>query len=791
MEHEYYEFETIMNTELNKKIDRKNSGDFINKISETIDYLINKLKNEGFIENDINVSDILESINLKKIYYSVLIESVRNSIIHIPKNKDYSLDIKDNQIIFSYFHKKINKKIILYICLIILEGNIQKFHIIEKIYSELNAISSSKDIDFIDHTSYQLIESFTMSSSFKIDVIYIQSSASHKSLKLLTLPKKLMENLVSSTHMPEILPSNFKFDNPIDMMILSKQMKNGIASVKLSSKAKKALNISQNKKYRVNSDCLTIFREIDQLSYDEVKDLDINPFIPIKVFDHILSELDKLKLNFSDDDSVIVKKYLYDMKKNKKFSEKLNEIISIDTGVPLINVQSCREYYNLKNEYKKYVKLRKVHNTIVKFAETFDGFPLYFTESFDYRLRMYIYSYMFSRTSGIYKYLITDYDSIKLTFDGCKNMMRAFYKEYLNKKKKLILINNYEDLKKWNNIDIKELIKSKSSIYHTLLNITLKKLEKNNYETSFSIEIDQRTSSVVLMSVALMYEKLAEISNLSSKTDNDAPSIVMKNAGVWFKNKITEESNKILSESRSLQKSLLMCYCYNSTTYGRIKGLEEFIENKDDCKIIAKYYPEFIDSTLDGLSMKKDKLNNIIKYYLKNSQSSIVIDTIDGCMLNWIIFKTIQGSKKKKFKSVITGEHFSYDVKKTDHSYVCVNEMLRSFLASYIHSMDGALMRLIIIDVYDSIEYVISHLHDSVQIHPNYYDDVIKSIINVYTTNDLEESIFNNLFDRLRNNWIIDQRIEYDKLVEEFMSMRSEFKITKEKFNVEAMFRME
>ena len=112
----------------------------------------------------------------------------------------------------------------------------------------------------------------------------------------------------------------------------------------------------------------------------------------------------------------------------------------------------------------------------------------------------------------------------------------------------------------------------------------------------------------------------------------------MKNAGVWFKNKITEESNKILSESRSLQKSLLMCYCYNSTTYGRIKGLEEFIENKDDCKIIAKYYPEFIDSTLDGLSMKKDKLNNIIKYYLKNSQSSIVIDTIDGCMLNWIIF---------------------------------------------------------------------------------------------------------------------------------------------------------
>ena len=130
-------------------------------------------------------------------------------------------------------------------------------------------------------------------------------------------------------------------------------------------------------------------------------------------------------------------------------------------------------------------------------------------------------------------------------------------------------------------------------------------------------------------------------------------------------------------------------------------------------------------------------------------------------------------------------------MKKTDHSYVCVNEMLRSFLASYIHSMDGALMRLIIIDVYDSIEYVISHLHDSVQIHPNYYDDVIKSIINVYTTNDLEESIFNNLFDRLRNNWIIDQRIEYDKLVEEFMSMRSEFKITKEKFNVEAMFRME
>ena len=108
---------------------------------------------------------------------------------------------------------------------------------------------------------------------------------------------------------------------------------------------------------------------------------------------------------------------------------------------------------------------------------------------------------------------------------------------------------------------------------------------------------------------------------------------------------------------------------------------------------------------------------------------------------------------------------------------------------SIIHSMDGAIMRLIITSVYRKEKYIINHLHDSIQFHPNHYQSVLKSIVQVYTENDLgiylEKSLLKNLF----NNLIEEKKPAFDELLQDFKKNGfEEIVVTPENFNVEGMF---
>lgn len=61
---------------------------------------------------------------------------------------------------------------------------------------------------------------------------------------------------------------------------------------------------------------------------------------------------------------------------------------------------------------------RLIFSSMISMAEIYIGFPIYFLNKVDYRLRIYPWSYLFSRTTGVYKHLLKDYKMEKLDNSG-------------------------------------------------------------------------------------------------------------------------------------------------------------------------------------------------------------------------------------------------------------------------------------------------------------------------------------------------------------------------------------
>lgn len=792
-------FIELYNTSISQVSPRKDSGELGNQIRLVIGFIIKYAFDNGFIENKINIDDVLKQLKPEFMFYIILSTSV-SCIKHI--DIDDVSDININEIERNLFTHKLINNLIIHIIIKVIEDKSRMVGIVSTLLQNIPAIiygSSNNNLNqCYFKCCHQLIILFIEALSLetrKID--YKNEKNQPRSLVLIKLTDKILENNISPTYIPQIIEPENDYETIEDHINLYKRIKNGISTVNLSSKTKEALQVSMRKKFVINKNCIELFKFLDNLDYEIIKDIDCLPFTPMKHLIFLENKILELKNNIGEKVLSDIKNFYIERRKMNEYTHDIDEIISKELGISVEISQKARELYNLKKNYKSRIKLRILHNTIMKFAEIFEGFPIYFINSIDYRLRMYPWNYMFNRTSGIYKYLMMESKS-KIKRKEINLMIENFFKNNLEYTKKFNEIKNDMDdnqiIKWFKEMNVKPDFNSDSFFYYYLLGKEIEDLIDNNFKTGFLLEIDQKASSSVLLSIILGDNILAQQTNLISKSEiKDANSYIMKKSVEWFKGKISEESYKIVCEERKLHKYLFMCSIYNQTMYGRMKRVKEYIKNGSDMITISTQYPEFINSVFPSISDKKSKFNKIVSYFLVNSEKPIEIETLDGSVITWHIFdKPLKINNKIKVKNPVTKLYEGLHLNLLDPRGTNKKKTIAGMLPSLIHSVDGSIMRLLILNVYEKDGYIINHLHDSVQFHPSKYDQILESITEVYTSKKFEDLLMKRFLEKLRKNLLEEKVDEFDKLVKDLYDEKFiKININKEDFNVKAMFPFE
>lgn len=773
---------------LKKKKLRSNSAGIESRIRQCIQLIITDLIEKGYIDY-FDKEKVIEKLNYSRFFHMCI--SIIFSCVEYTSSKEenfeYKGDLNENDVIYVKFLYRLQTGLYLHIISIIVEGHNQMSEILKEAYDDHRTTTLQTKLFYELSNQIGEILMFSLGIHNEIrEIPTIDEKGRFKSTNIVRLPENIFKEFIPAAHLPQIVEPNVTYKSVNDYLLYQKRVKNGISSMNLSEKTVEALKISQKKKFRINEEAIKLFDYLDNCPYEQIKYIKSLPFVPLSVFPHLESEIKKLRPLVDNEKKI---KYIKLLKENKDYNKKKKEkekkyIKFEEHNMSTEEIENIQKLHKLETEYKRKVNLRYMHNTILRFAKIFEGFPIYFINTLDYRGRMYPWNFMFNRSSGIYKYLLIEFSKQRIKVDILDMMKKVFCKSVGIKE---FFLNKQE-------IIIKH---KKKFFYYILLGTEIERLikQKNVLSTNFMMEIDQKSSSSVLLSLILGDRELAKDSNIFEKSSIDPPTKLMIKSKEYFKNLIKEGNLKILSTTRDIHKFLMMCLNYNQTFYGRKKKVLEYIKDYDDAETIAKIYEEYVDSVYSNLSKKKEIFNNIVRYYLNNSggyKKPIIIDTIDASRVEWNIFpkkKKNKSNTKKKFKSPLTDEFKSYHFEEFETTETQKQKILTGILPSFIHSIDGAIMRLIIVDVYENNQYIINHLHDSIQYNPKYYKEVLESIRNVYSGAMIHKCLDDKFLVHLRSRLLEEQRKEFDGLVRELKNCNfEEVIIDKKKFQAENMF---
>lgn len=764
-------FNNKINELLNEKIIRKNSVNFLNKLCLLITNIItymNSIDNNIFLLSKDDINQIITSLG-EDFFFIIVIESV---LLKTKKNYiDLEFNSDEDYLDYSIYNKPYILSTDLYYCLIdkILKQlliSIYNYYIKKNIlidnnsFSEFFSINSIfnkriKTEDSILYISKQLEEIFKEEIAEKTINKKIEDKKHNRIIYI--VPECFFDHIISESHFPELIKPDSWIKNDIfsDISYI-KEIKNGVSEIILSNESQNVLELSQKKEFKINTSIIELFNELDKLSYKDVVDLDLSPFIPLSVIEN---EINYIK----DNKDHLISKELYSKyitplyQKYKKRSIVIEKIK--EEG--FISENEFKNHHNYKNRQLRLISMyesRRISNTFIQIAEILKDMRLYYINTIDYRSRMYPYNFLFSRTTGIYKHFLMDYESTDLDDSGLINLLNAYYtfntellnkfnkycKEHYNKKD---IINFFKDNQIKNN--------KSNYIYFKLLENEITKIYKsNNYKSSFLIELDQKSSSSVFLSFLFKQKSLARQCNILNEKGNDVPNYLSSKTLKFFHSKgwTTADEINIVNDflsNRKLHKYAFMCFCYNQLAYGRweqwFKNTNiQLNEKQKDCIIkFSQSYEEFLEMCFPNIIKKRDAINNIFKEILKDINEAH-IKTLDNSTLKWKIF--FKKSEIKKFKSIYSKENKRISFRNgiiNNFNELDYGKMIRSFLPGLIHSIDAAVMRIIINKLYNKSgkKCLIQHIHDAVLIHPNYIDTFYFVINLIYN----EEKILDNL----------------------------------------------
>jgi hypothetical protein len=210
-----------------------------------------------------------------------------------------------------------------------------------------------------------------------------------KTVLYLILPNKCKEYSTFASHLPAITP-------PLPLIDLQKTVKKSKTKsiVTFSETTRKSLELGQKKCFKINTTFLNMLKNFDNMTVVELEAFSIYLPILAKLVEqrNLIDGMVERGLKLDTKTLLEIKKIRFKNKNCEEYLINKNKFISNKLN---ISVDSIIQNNNLFIEKKKLVILlqqRQIFLSICELAEIYQGFPIYFTNSLDYRLRMYPWS---------------------------------------------------------------------------------------------------------------------------------------------------------------------------------------------------------------------------------------------------------------------------------------------------------------------------------------------------------------------------------------------------------------
>tara|TARA_B110000261_G_scaffold11274_1_gene11374 strand:+ start:1478 stop:3160 length:1683 start_codon:yes stop_codon:yes gene_type:complete len=554
----------------------------------------------------------------------------------------------------------------------------------------------------------EILENLNECLFLKHKIVNRHPTLKFKYRTLLFLPTQILKLTLKNNHLPYITePKKYVFGQICENNPVSHNTHIISDGTELSERTLKSLNISQSKKFRISETAIDVFNDLSNLSLED------SYLIQNKVAFNVIDDY--------TEDSILHRKR--------------------------------DEFFN-----------------ILGVAPILLNFPIFFPNYLDFRGRLMQTTFLFSKTTGDYKYLVSEFNYVKLTSRGFYRMLEAYYTgNGILLKTFLQTFNNIpgnywcsksmELMSKFFKENKYPVLFSDRVVYYSILEREIQKSILNGFRTDFMLEIDQKSSSSVFLSLFCENKELARSSNLYGSA-GDFYDQIRRNAlefmllnnrkdssGVYFSSKVI----RFLVKDKNLLKQITLAYLYTQRPFqrfldlkkrGESLGLKLSPEEEDALYNFSFGFEKIIRMSYEDLPRQ---IKLIIKWYETTSKltKDITLRTIDGSSFRYRYAYSKKISTKRWSITSNTRKSFSYNL----YDDRANNRKGRvSFLANIIQSIEAGFIRILIADMSELHNYKIQTLHDSISVHPNKLDDVWDCIYYIYVNdtfrNLAEKTVF-------------------------------------------------
>jgi hypothetical protein len=474
-----------------------------------------------------------------------------------------------------------------------------------------------------------------------------------------------------------------------------------------------------------------------------------------------------------------------------------NHLLAI-AGISPLEQKLAREADIAKYKFFSHMNQRKYAKSHIILGRIFSGMPIYIQNTYCVRLRLYPKQPFISRTSGVFKHILCEFSPIKITLKGMISLMKSFYiaagqfeqefedfckKTIISKKTGMkVLLKFFTE----NPIDFLNL--KGNFLYATLLCGEIYTVQLTG-KTAVMLEIDQKASGSVFLSLALRNRKLASYSNVISKEANCPYTYGMGMFPEFYDNFLENkdvQAFNFLSKNRKLHKFAKMCYSYSQKGMGRKEDfierwhIEEGILTKEAKAVLVEFafkYDAFIEFVYPGISKQIKKILKVIEI-VADETGETSISNLNGEKLHWRRFKN--KSVTRKSYNPVSGKQISFRIRTIEtrlgKPIIDTADHKKKFLSYLIHSIDAAVMHYFILRMKKKYGYTINHLHDCVLVHPNHVDEFYEIVNELYSTDILYNIIETSVFEPAKNAVSIKGAKKIERLRKQFYKDCDDFK---------------